>query len=96
MAKVNWTFQALEDMAEIAEYHDSISETYSSFLVDEFFSVEKQLSSFPYSGRIVPESNISSIREIIAHKYRLIYSVPSPDKVDILAVRHSSKPLGEI
>jgi len=41
MAKVNWTFQALEDIAEIAEYHDSISETYSSFLVEEFFSKEK-------------------------------------------------------
>lgn len=96
MAQVTWTFQALEDMAEIAEYHDSISETYSSFLVEEFFAREKQLSQFPYSGRVVPESNITSIRELIVHKYRIIYSVPSSDKVDILAIRHSAKPLEEI
>jgi addiction module RelE/StbE family toxin len=95
MAQVNWTYQALEDMADIAEFHSHSSERYASFLVEEFFALEDQLSKFPYSGRIVPEANLASIREIIIHKYRLIYSLPSSDEVHVLAIRHSSRPLGE-
>ena len=71
MAKVNWTFQALEDMADIAAYHGQNSEQYSSFLIDSFFATEEQLTNFPYSGRIVPETNIPSIRELIVNKYRV-------------------------
>ncbi len=95
MAQVTWTFQALEDMADIAEFHSQTSERYASFLIEEFFALEDQLSRFPFSGRVVPESNLPSIREIIIHKYRLIYSVPSSDEVHVLAVRHSSRPLTE-
>ena len=86
----------MEDMADIAEYHAQSSERYAAFIIEEFFAKETQLAEFPFSGRIVPESNLSSIRELIVHKYRLIYSVPSSDKVDVVAVRHSSRPLTEI
>ncbi len=95
MAQVEWTFQALEDMADIAEFHGQTSERYSSYLIEEFFALEDQLSNFPFSGRVVPESNLPAIREVIVHKYRLIYSVPSSDKVHVLSVRHSSRPLSE-
>lgn len=92
MAKVTWTFQSLEDMADIANYHEQNSEQYASFLIDSFFAAEDQLANFPKSGRIVPETNIPSIRELIVNKYRIIYSIPSPDEVNVLAVKHSSIP----
>lgn len=82
-------------MTEIAEFHSRTSERYAAFLIEEFFALEEQLSSFPFSGRVVPETNLSSIREIITHGFRLIYSVPSPNDVHVLAVRHSSRPLTE-
>ena len=93
MATVNWTYQALSDMADIAEYHDQKSEKYSSFLTSQFFERGEQLESFPYLGRVVPESNVKSIREIIVENYRIIYAVSSSDKIDILAIRHTSRPL---
>jgi toxin ParE1/3/4 len=94
MASVIWTFQAQLDMAEIAEYHDQKSEKYSKFLVNRFLQCGEQLEKFPFMGRVLPEINLKSIREIIVDNYRMIYAVPSSDKVNILAVRHSSIPLG--
>ena len=96
MAKVNWTFQALEDLDEIAEYRAKYSEKYASFLIDAIFEQTQALEAFPYSGRVVPEINISSIRELIVQKYRIVYSVPDRSQVNILTVRTSSFPLGEI
>ena len=96
MAKVNWTFQALEDLDEIAEYRAKYSEKYASFLIDAIFEQTQALEAFPYSGRVVPEINISSIRELIVQKYRIVYSVPDRSQVHILTVRPSSFPLGEI
>ncbi len=93
MASVNWTFQALSDMADIAEYHDQKSEKYSKFLTSRFFERGEHLEKFPFMGRVLPESNLKSVREIIVENYRVIYSVPASDKVNILAIRHSSIPL---
>lgn len=93
MAKVNWTFQSLEDISDLAEYHAQHSEKYAEFIVDLILEKGKLLENFPHLGRIVPETNISTIRELIIKNYRVIYAVPDIDTVDILAVRHSSKPL---
>ena len=93
MAKLNWTFQAQEDIADIAEYHSQTSEKYASFLVNRFLESAEQIKNFPFSGRVLQESNIKSIRELIVENYRMIYAVPSSDKIDILAIRHSSRPL---
>ncbi len=65
MAKVNWTFQALEDLDEIAEYRAKYSEKYASFLIDAIFEQTQSLEAFPYSGRVVPELKLPSIRELI-------------------------------
>lgn len=96
MAKVNWTFQSLEDISDIAEYQAKYSEKYANLLVDLFLEKGNLLAQFPHLGRVVPESNIKSIREIIIKNYRIIYSIPNVETVDILAVRHSSIPLPDI
>jgi toxin ParE1/3/4 len=47
----------------------------------------------PELGRIVPEKGDASIRELIEGNYRIIYEVKDPDRVEILLVHHSSRPL---
>jgi toxin ParE1/3/4 len=93
MAKVNWTLQAMEDLADIEHYLGENSEKYADFVVTSVLEVTKQLALFPKSGRVVPEMNISSIRETIVLKYRVIYQMPSQNEVNILTIRHSGKPL---
>jgi plasmid stabilization system protein ParE len=50
----------------------------------------------PEIGRIVPEKNDRKIRELIEGNYRIIYQFESLDKVEILLVHHSSRPLSTV
>mgnify|MGYP006301340969 FL=1 len=94
MAKITWTYQALEDVNVIAERVSISSEKYASFLVDQFLETVEHLGAFPKAGRKVPELNLESIREIIVQNYRIIYSLSYSDEIEILAVRYSGIPLG--
>ena len=93
MAKLNWTFQALEDLDEIGEYIAAYSQQNANELIETIFLKSQLLENFPNIGRRVPEVNISHLRELIVKKYRIIYSTPDIDTVNILTVRHSSQPL---
>ncbi|MFZ4543871.1 MAG: type II toxin-antitoxin system RelE/ParE family toxin [Saprospiraceae bacterium] len=51
------------------------------------------MQQFPNAGRVVPETNIASIREIVIHRYRVIYHLAgAQDYVSILTIRHSAQP----
>jgi toxin ParE1/3/4 len=85
-AEVRWTINALEDMEGIAEFIARDSEHFASIQVEKFFLRVEILEKYPLSGRIVPESGIETIRELIEGNYRIIYKVISPNQVDILTV----------
>ncbi len=54
--------------------------------------VGRSLSRLPFRGRIVPEFQDKSIREIIVYSYRLIYLVES-DTAKIVALIHGRRDL---
>lgn len=95
MAKVVWTLQAMEDLADINHYLSQNSEKYADFITTSILAITEQLEDFPQSGRVVPEMRVNNIREVIVSKYRIIYQIVSIDSLSILVVRHSSKPLSE-
>ncbi|MBD3748215.1 MAG: type II toxin-antitoxin system RelE/ParE family toxin [Sphingobacteriales bacterium] len=47
----------------------------------------------PKIGRIVPEKNNPDLRELIEGNYRIIYQISKLDKIEILMIHHSSRPL---
>ena len=96
MVEINWTFQALEDLSDIANFLAKNSERYATRIVNLILEKVDLLATFPQLGRVVPESNIKSIRELIIKNYRVIYAIHDKKSINILAVRHSSKPLGSI
>jgi plasmid stabilization system protein ParE len=53
----------------------------------------ESLEIFPESGRIVPEYNQKSIREIIFQNYRIIYQIKL-DAIEILAIMHGTRLIG--
>ena len=55
--------------------------------VEAIFASAQRLKRFPLSGRSVPESKRSDLREIIHGSYRVIYRV-EPDLLKVLTVRH--------
>lgn len=91
MAEIVWSPRSLKDIEQIAEYiaHDSIQ--YAEEQVKQFFNRAALLESYPTMGRIVPEIQLSSIRQLLCGNYRIIYELRSPESVSILTIHHQSR-----
>ena len=89
MVRIIWTEFALEDLQSIHEYISKDSKRYADRYVDKLIDRVSQLENFPKSGRVVPEFDSESIRELIEGNYRIIYKISS-DQVAIVRVHHSS------
>jgi plasmid stabilization system protein ParE len=91
MAKVIWSQRSLDDINEVAEFIAKDSFQYASEQTSTFFEKASQLESYPYMGRVVPELNTSSIRQILCGSYRLIYEVVNEEEVYILTIHHQAR-----
>ncbi len=92
MVIVVWTDFAIEDLRSIHEYISKDSKRYADRFVEKLLERVGQLESFPKSGRIVPEFNQVSVREIIEGNYRIIYKISS-NQIAIVRVHHAARQL---
>jgi toxin ParE1/3/4 len=90
MAEVKWTKPALDDLKDIVQYISRDSEVYAKRFATRVVEAARRLESFPYSGRLVPEFNEESIRELIYGSYRIIYVVRG-DICYVTAFVHGSR-----
>lgn len=90
--KVIWSPLALERVAEIGEYIARDRPQAAADLVDELFASVKRLERYPASGRRVPESERTDLREVIHGNFRVIYRVDA-DRLVVLTVRHARQEL---
>jgi toxin ParE1/3/4 len=95
MARIIWSDEARQDLDLIFLRLHSESLSYAQKWINEVFNKIELLEKFPNIGRKVPEIKISSIREISAGRYRIIYNVVKGGDVEIMAIRHSSHSLSE-
>ncbi|MDB5012179.1 MAG: plasmid stabilization protein [Daejeonella sp.] len=91
MVRVNWTFQSVNDVKNIADFIAKDSKKYAQIQVHRFFEATEILETSPKIGRIVPELNNNSIRELLLGNYRIIYRIVEIDLVDILTIHHSKR-----
>ena len=87
---IHWTDTAIEHLSAIQAYHKQNSPVYAQRIVDRLTRRSQQIINFPLSGRIVPETNIPQISEVVEGPYRIIYYI-KPDQIDILAIIHGSQ-----
>jgi addiction module RelE/StbE family toxin len=90
MGKIIWTQTALEDLAGISAYIARDSQYYAEKFEDDAFLAVERLEAFPESGRIVPEWNNPSIREVLLSSYRIVYRLLN-DRVYIVMVIHGKR-----
>ena len=64
MAQVIWSDSAIQDLNDIGEYISKDSKRYAEITVDLLFSSTDILADHPKAGRMVPEFEIESIREL--------------------------------
>lgn len=92
MTEIIWTLQAIEDVEAIREFIDRDSPKYAQAEAERIVAAVDRLASFPESGRIVPEFEEPSMREVIEAPYRIVYRLV-PEEIQILTVFRASRSL---
>jgi toxin ParE1/3/4 len=99
--EIVWSERASQNLHHIYEYiaHDSVyyAERFVSKMV---VSIEKQLISFPHTGRFVPELTHTPyhfLKEVIFGNYRILYNPDNlPHKITIIAVVHAKQKIQKL
>jgi addiction module RelE/StbE family toxin len=90
--KLLWSPLAIDRASEIAEYIARDNPVAAENWIDALFKKVEELKAFPESGRVVPETNHRTIRELIYGNYRIIYRIEEK-RLSILTVRHGKQVL---
>ena len=88
--KVIWTPRAQRRLQEIHEHIASDQPGNALNWVSRVLDRSDQIGGQPRSGRIVPEYQRETIREVFEGDYRIIYRIRS-QQVDVLTVRHRAR-----
>jgi toxin ParE1/3/4 len=90
MGEITWSRSSFKDLKQIFDYISRDSEVYAIRLIERLIARVDILEDFPLSGRIVPEKEDKTIRELIEGNYRIFYQV-SDDKIFILRIHHGAR-----
>lgn len=91
MAKIVWTDLSVFDLKEIFDYISKDSKRYAANQVRRIKSKTSILKTSPETGRVVPEIDITEIRELIEGNYRIVYRIICDDLIEILTIHHASR-----
>lgn len=90
--KVTWTEVAWSDLEEAANYITKDSPHYAAAFVREARDATRSLTYLADRGRVVPEFDNPSIRELFVRNYRIIYQV-TEQTVYIIGFIHGARDL---
>ena len=90
--KLIWTDPAIEDLRALRDYIGRDSDFYAADMVEQMVLSVEKLLRFPKMGRVVPETQDESIREVLHQNYRIIYRI-SGERIEILTIIHGSRDL---
>ena len=90
MKTLTWSPEALHDLESIRAYIAQNSESYADLTVRRLIAAVDRLRHFPESGRVVPERDEASIREVIFDSYRVVYRLTG-DRVEIVTIFRGSR-----
>ncbi len=90
--KIIWSKTSENDLVHIRRFIADDSEYYADIFTAKLVKSTDNLINFPRMGRIVPEFNIETIREIIVSPYRIIYKI-GDNSIEIVTVIHGSRDL---
>ena len=96
MGRISWTKQAVSDLKNIYEFIAADSKFYAKREISKIKLRTQPLRNHPQLGRIVPEFNDYSIRELFEGRYRIVYKVLGETNIDILTIHHSSREILEL
>lgn len=90
--RVAWTETAWRDLEHVADYIAEDSPGYAAALVRRIRDQARSLEELAERGRIVPELDESTVRELVVGSYRLIYEIGETE-VHVLGLIHGARDL---
>ena len=96
MVKVIWTDSAIQDLHDIGKYISNDSPKYAKLTVSSLIDATSILINHPKAGKMVPEFDLQSFRELIWGSYRIVYKIVDYERIDILTVHHSARSIRNI
>lgn len=93
--KIRWTDPATESLRNLQGYIAKDSEIYATSFIQRIVLAVERLTEFPRLGRVVPEADEETIRELLYQNYRIIYRINS-ELIEILTVIHGNRDLGAL
>jgi addiction module RelE/StbE family toxin len=95
--RLTWSPTSTYDLHNIAEYLSEESTSLSKKVILGIFSSVERLSAFPESGRVVPEFEDASIREIIQRPFRIVYRINNDlHVIEIIRIWHSARGIPDV
>jgi addiction module RelE/StbE family toxin len=91
---VTWSGSARADLRDIFDHIARDSRFYAKKTIEDLVQRSERLLTFPRIGRVVPEYNIETVRELLIESYRVTYELQGED-VEILAVIHGMRLIPE-
>ena len=92
MARPYWTRTGLRSIEALGDYLDAASPGYAGRLLEGILDAVQVLDEYPRIGRVVPEINEATFRELIFQKYRIVYEL-TEGRPCILLVVHAATDL---
>lgn len=93
--RVTWTEAAWRDLEHTADYIAANSPGYAASFVESIRDHARRLDELALRGRVVPELEDDSVRELLIGSYRLIYEV-DPRSIYVLGLIHGARDLGAL
>jgi addiction module RelE/StbE family toxin len=91
MVRVRWTDIAVKNLADIGDYIGKDSIKYAKIVVKNLFVSTNILKRHPRIGRMIPEFNNPTIRELIRGNYRIVYWLIDEKHIDIITIHHGAR-----
>ena len=92
-----WSPASRFDLWDILSYIDEFDPQAAGAFGRGVFAVMERVAEFPESGRIVPEFNDPTIREVIRKPCRIVYRLKQDEQViEIARIWHSARGTPEI
>ena len=85
-----WSTPAIDDLTGVRDYIAQGSQYYAAEFIQRFLQTVQKLDQFPELGRIIPEIEDPTARELIFQNYRILYRLKQ-DRIDIAAVIHGRR-----
>ena len=89
---VRWTAHAIAQLRHIHEYIAQDSPLYARRVSEGLVQKTVSLGELPRIGRIVPELNEDTVRELSLYSYRILYEI-KPGQIEVLALIHKRQDL---